>query len=557
MAAPAIRNPILPGFNPDPSICRVGDDYYIATSTFEWYPGVRIHRSRDLRNWQLAGSPLNRPELLNMLGNPDSCGVWAPCLSHCDGLFHLVYTDVKRYDGNFKDTHNYLTTCESVDGEWSDPIHLNSSGFDPSLFHDDDGRKWFLNMVWDHRPGRNRFAGIALQEYSPARQRLVGERRIIFSGTGLGCTEGPHLYKRGGYYYLITAEGGTGYDHAVTMARSRMIDGPYEPDPAGPVVTSRHDPDWPLQRAGHADLVETRVLDRAGAAGARRGASHADLAETREGDLFMVHLASRALPGTRLSPLGRETAIQNLEYTDDGWFRLANGHVLPQIEIQPPALPPGNPADLPEHDDFDGKDLDPDYQWLRTPWPEEFMSLSERPGWLRLYGLESPGSLYRQALVARRLTSLRCRATTCVEFQPGNFQQLAGLIVYYNSSKFHYLYLSTKDGTGRHLGIMSCEADPALGVVHPMGERPVELPQTGRVFLRADIDGPNLVFSWSTDGAGWTALDCTLDMRFLSDEYGGDSRIQFTGTFIGLCCNDLTGARRHADFDFLALGSGP
>ena len=288
MAANAIRNPILPGFNPDPSICRVGDDYYIATSTFEWYPGVRIHRSKDLRNWQLAGCPLDRPALLNMLGNPDSCGVWAPCLSHCDGLFHLVYTDVKRYDGHFKDTHNYLTTCETIDGEWSDPVRLNSSGFDPSLFHDDDGRKWFLNMVWDHRPGHNRFAGIALQEYSPSRQRLVGERRIIFSGTELGCTEAPHLYKQGGNYYLVTAEGGTGYGHAVTMARSRSIDGPYEPDPAGPVLTSRHDPAWPLQRAGHADLVQTR-----------------------QGDWFMVHLASRTLPDTRPALHRRRTASRS------------------------------------------------------------------------------------------------------------------------------------------------------------------------------------------------------------------------------------------------------
>ena len=534
MAATAIRNPILPGFNPDPSICRAGDDYFIATSTFEWYPGVRIHHSRDLLKWRLASCPLDRPELLNMLGNPDSCGVWAPCLSFCDGLFYLVYTDVKRYDGNFKDTHNYLTTCETIDGEWSDPVRLNSSGFDPSLFHDDDGRKWFLNMVWDHRPGHNRFAGIALQEYSPTRQRLVGERRIIFSGTELGCTEAPHLYKQGGHYYLVTAEGGTGYGHAVTMARSRSIDGPYEPDPAGPVLTSRHDPAWPLQRAGHADLVQSR-----------------------QGDWFMVHLASRTLPDTRLSPLGRETAIQHLEYTDDGWFRLANGHVLPQLEIDPRGLPRGNPESVLEHDDFDTRQLDPDYQWLRTPWPGEFMSLSERPGWLRLYGMESPGSLYRQALIARRLTSLRCRATTCVEFQPENFQQLAGLIVYYNSSKFHYLYLSTQSGIGRHLGIMSCEAEPNLEVVYPAADGPVRLPETGRVYLRADIDATDLVFSWSTDGADWNALDCSLDMRFLTDEYGGDSRIQFTGTFIGLCCNDLTGARRHADFDYLQLRSEP
>ena len=163
-----ITNPILPGFNPDPSIVRVGDDYYIATSTFEWYPGVQIHHSKDLKNWRLVSRPLNRAGLLDMRGNPDSGGIWAPCLSYSDGLYWLIYTDVKRLDGNFKDAHNYLTTCETIDGEWSDPVYMNSSGFDPSLFHDDDGRKWFVNMVWDHRHLHNRFGGIYLQEYSPA-----------------------------------------------------------------------------------------------------------------------------------------------------------------------------------------------------------------------------------------------------------------------------------------------------------------------------------------------------------------------------------------------------
>ena len=190
-----IVNPILPGFSPDPSICRVGADYYIATSTFEWYPGVQIHHSTDLKNWRLAARPLNRPALLNMLGTPDSCGIWAPCLSWCDGLFYLVYTDVKRFDGNFKDTHNYLTISETIDGDWSDPVYLNSSGFDPSLFHGDDGRKWLLNMVWDHRAPRRFFRGISLQQYAAAEQRLIGERKFIFEGTELDFTEGPHLYR--------------------------------------------------------------------------------------------------------------------------------------------------------------------------------------------------------------------------------------------------------------------------------------------------------------------------------------------------------------------------
>src|SRR5262249_54574000 len=225
-----IRNPILRGFNPDPSIVRVDDDYYIATSSFEWYPGVQIHHSRDLIHWQLITRPLRRASQLNLLGDPDSCGVWAPCLTYADGLFYLIYTDVKRYGrtsvggtsgASLRDFHNYLVTSETIDGEWSDPIYLNSSGFDPSLFHDDDGRKYLLNMLWDHQPGHNRFTGIVLQEYSHQDQKLVGEAELIFKGTSIGFTEGPHLYKRHGYYYLLTAEGGTGWGHAVTFARSR------------------------------------------------------------------------------------------------------------------------------------------------------------------------------------------------------------------------------------------------------------------------------------------------------------------------------------------------
>ena len=205
-----VENPILRGFHPDPSICRVGDDYYIATSTFEWYHGIRIHHSRDLANWRLAAQPLNRPALLDLEGVPDSCGVWAPCLTWQDGLFYLLYTVVRRFDGNFKDTHNYLATCASVDGDWSVPVFLNSSGFDPSLYHAPDGRKWVLNMIWDHRPDRTFFGGICLQEYAPSERRQVGERALIFEGTEHDCTEGPHLYRYGDNHYLLTAEAGTG-----------------------------------------------------------------------------------------------------------------------------------------------------------------------------------------------------------------------------------------------------------------------------------------------------------------------------------------------------------
>ena len=255
----SITNPILRGFNPDPSIVRVGDDYYVATSTFEWYPGVQIHHSRDLANWQLVARPLRRPAQLDMRGNPDSCGVWAPDLSYADGRFHLTYTDVKRYgrttrsdrtDVSLRDFHNYWVWCDRIDGEWSDPVHVNSSGFDPALFHDDDGRSWLLNMLWDHRPGHKRFAGIVIQQMCLNTGRLLGERHNIFGGSPLGFTEGPHLYKRDGYYHILVAEGGTERNHAVVMARSRSLFGPYDLHPDGPVLTARDQADGPLARAG-------------------------------------------------------------------------------------------------------------------------------------------------------------------------------------------------------------------------------------------------------------------------------------------------------------------
>lgn len=528
-----IKNPILPGFNPDPSICRVGQDYYIATSTFEWYPGVQIYHSRDLSNWTLAATPLNRPDLLDMRGVPDSCGIWAPCLTWADGRFWLVYTVTRRFDGNFKDTPNYLTTCETIDGDWSERVYLNSSGFDPSLFHGDDGRKWLLNMVWDHRPDRTFFRGIVLQEYSFDSQALTGPSRIIFEGTELDCTEGPHLYRRAGWYHLMTAEGGTGYGHAVTTARSKDIWGPYEADPTGPCLTARDRPDAPLQRCGHGSLVETP-----------------------DGDLYLAHLCSRPLPGTRRSPLGRESALQKAVFTEDGWFRLASGTSAPELEVDGPARDASEPSTSPTRDDFDVPTLDPDYQWLRTPSPEDFYSLTERPGFLRLKGRESLGSLFEQALIARRQTDFDYRATTSVDFVPESFQQSAGLVCYYNGHKFHYLYVSTDSAMGRHIGIMSATGAVSLDVVFPIESERIALPERAPVHLRADVRGASLRFSWSLDGTAWNDIPAELDASLLSDEAGKGEGANFTGAFVGLCCQDLTGRGLVADFDYFHYRPG-
>ena len=533
-----IVNPILPGFNPDPSIVRVGGDFYVATSTFEWYPGVQIHHSRDLRHWRLITRPLNRAALLDMRGNPDSGGIWAPCLSWDGELFHLIYTDVKRLEGNFKDSHNYLTTCATIEGEWSDPLYLNSSGFDPSLFHDDNGRKWLVNMVWDGRAHRNRFGGIHLQEYDPGRRELVGDIVNIFKGSYLGFTEAPHLYKRGGWYYLVTAEGGTGYTHAMTVARSRTIDGPYEMDPQGYLLTSKDDRSLGLQRCGHGDLFDTA-----------------------DGETYLVHLCGRPLPGLRRSPLGRETGLQKTRWTEDGWVRLegATGDGLPSMEVAAPSLPEHPwPAAETCHD-FDEPVLPPEFQWLRIPNPEIFMSLEARPGFLRLTGKESLGSWFDQALVARRQEAFRYTAETKLEFSPRNFQQCAGLVCYYNSHKYHYCFVTVDEKGRRYVDIMSCEADPTTASVYPLAEGRLgeeqfdpryQLPDTGPVWLKCDVDGHELIFSWSIDGQAWTELPVILNYSLISDEAGKSEGSSFTGAFVGMACQDLSGQDCPADFDY-------
>jgi xylan 1,4-beta-xylosidase len=504
----AIRNPILPGFNPDPSIVRVGDDYYIATSTFEWYPGVQIYHSRDLVHWRLLTRPLTRASQLNMEGDPDSTGIWAPCLSYADGLFHLIYTDVKRYGRmappglsvSLRDFQNYLVTSPTIDGEWSEPIFMNSSGFDPSLFHDDDGRKWFVNMLWDHRPSQNRFAGIVLQEYSTTERKLIGERVNIFKGTSIGFTEAPHLYKRNGWYYLITAEGGTMWGHAVTLARSRSITGPYELHPDTYILTARDKPHAALQRAGHADLVDTK-----------------------DGRTYMVYLCGRPIPNRGRCVLGRETAIQEMRWGSDDWLYTLDKDATPTVETPAPDLPAHPFPSLPVREDFNGPELPIDFQWLRTPHADQLFSLTARPGHLRLYGRES-----------------------IVDFEPKHFQQAAGLVCYYNLSKYHYFYISHDDTVGRHLRVLTSLPDQvALDVSTAM----IPIP-AGPVKMRVEVDFERLYFGYRIGGGEWQWLPQMFDASILSDEATAPGAPNFTGAFVGVACQDASGTGHHADVDF-------
>ena len=521
-----IKNPILTGFNPDPSMIRVNDDYYIATSTFQWWPGVLIHHSKDLINWHIAARPLDRVSQLDLKGCDDSCGVWAPCLSYHDGIFYLIYTDVKTR-GPIMDVHNYLVTSDSITGPWSEPVYLNSTGFDPSIFHDDDGKHYILNMLCDYRkkePAFGRFAGILLQEYNINEKKLIGKPVNIFRGTQLGYTEGPNMYKHNGYYYLICAEGGTGYNHAATVARAKTILGEYEIHPKNPILTSKDDPALSLQRAGHASIIETK-----------------------NGHFYMAHLASRPITEKRRSVLGRETCLQKFHWGDDNWPYLEGMDNKPKVLVPSPCLPEHKWEQLSKRDDFDSAELRMEYNTLRIPLSEDLCTLKERKGYLRLYGAESLNSKYTQSLVARRQQHFRYTAQTCLEFEPENHLQSAGLIALYDTNAYICLSISYDDAFGKYLSVIERNKD-GLTI-----SEPVAINEYTRCYLKICVDYEKLCFFYSKDGSDWTQTRDTYDASILSDEYNSG---RFTGAYVGICVQDLGGTKKHADFDYFEYEAG-
>ncbi|KAL7779154.1 hypothetical protein CFE70_008657 [Pyrenophora teres f. teres 0-1] len=460
---PLVRNPILPGFNADPSVLRVGND-----------------------------------------------GVWAPCLSHDGNKFWLVYTDVKRKDGSFKDNPNYIVTADCIEGPWSEPFYVNSSGFDPSLFHDDDGKKWF---------------GIRMQQWDPEAGKLVGPWKTIFTGTELDLVEGPHLYKRNGWYYLLTAEGGTAYGHACTLARSRDIWGPYELHPQKYIITSKDAPFAALQRAGHGDIVDTP-----------------------DGKTYVVHLTGRPITQARRCVLGRETAIQEAYWDKDDWLYVKNGPV-PSLYVDLPAERDDGPYWKEQRYEFDNGSLHKDFQWLRTPEPERIFSVKDG---LHLIGRESIGSWFEQSLVARRQTHFSYDAETVVTFSPDDERNYAGLTAYYCRFNFFYLTVTAGSDGQRELLIFSSEASwPNGNLKLPMVE-PVQIPNEGKVRLALSIRGGELQFRYALEGqTSLTKIGPVYDASILSDECGGhQAHGSFTGAFVGLAASDLNGTEKVAKFDY-------
>lgn len=519
MSTRTIHNPILPGFHPDPSAIRVGDTYYIATSTFEWYPGVEIYASNNLADWHLASHPLSRKSQLDLRGEDPSCGVWAPNLSWCDGLFYLVYTDMKQFLFPAKDMHNYLVTAPSIQGPWSEPIRLNSTGFDPALFHDDDGRKYVINLSWDFRKqGHERFGSIQAQEYDPVQHHLVGEPRIILPHHGL--REGSTIYKHDGAYFLMVAHGGTGLDHASLVSRSDSLWGPYEDDPQGFLLTSKYDAFHPLQKAGHSSIIDTP-----------------------DGRFYLVYHCSRPLPNSGRCTLGRETAIQELIWPKGGFPRLKSGGILPALTVEIPCTDPQPCPSTRVSSPFQPNGFAPELFTLRAPLESWQYSLSQRPGFIRLFGAESLFSRFTQSLLARKVSDFCFDARITVEAEPRDFHQMAGLVCMYDQDNFSYVHLTWDERLGRCLKLVHCVNDA-------WNEQAAVAYEGKSATLQVSVREGRMQWYYAGPSGMNNPIGPVLDASVFSDDAIGWSG--FTGMMVGFCCQDLTGARMAADFtDFI------
>ncbi len=537
-----IHNPIIPGFAADPSILRVGEDYYLATSSFEWLPGVAIYHSKDLRHWKLEDYGLKTKEQIDMIGVKPSAGVWAPCLSYneAEKRFYLMYSNVHCKNNWFFDVDNFIITAEDIHGPWSEPIYVNSCGFDYSLFHDTDGRKWIVGKDRDFRNKNIDKRAIILQEIDIANKCLIGKPvQITQGGTERRFVEAPHLYKHNGWYYLMVAEGGTGYGHSVVVLRSRKIDGPYECYEGNPIITS-----WPEDFSASENGTSFYMFDRYNPDSILQKSGHGSLVETQTGEWYVAHLCARPLMPEKLCPLGRETSIQKMMWTEDDRLVMADGSKLAKSDVPAPAIPEHKWEEEPIREDFDGDCVPLIFQAPRTPLTEDWITVKRTPGSLSLRGRESLTSNFFPSIAARRLTAFKARAEVCLDYKPESYHHRAGLTFYYDAADHHYIFKTYEDETDREL----------ISVASMIGKKfieypeVVEVPKGAKVWLRGIFDGHDLQFFYSLDGENFAAIGPKLSTLNLTDEGGSYGR--FTGTYVGMFAQDTQTKSKWADFEW-------
>ncbi|MFF7277122.1 family 43 glycosylhydrolase [Streptomyces griseorubiginosus] len=476
--ARTVSNPVIPGFHPDPSICRVGEDYYLACSSFEYFPGVPLFHSRDLVHWTLIGNALDRPEQLRLPpGAASSGGLYAPTLRHHDGRFWLIVTNVSA-DGNM------LFTATDPAGPWSDPIRLPGvHGIDPDLAWDDDGTC------------RCTVAGVSQYRIDPLTGETIGEPRRLWSGApGAKAPEAPHLYRIGDYWYLLIAEGGTERCHGVSIARGRTPDGPFEPCPDNPVLTHRGT-DHPVQNTGHGDLVQGP-----------------------DGSWWMVFLGVRPQGGTPgWHVLGRETFLAPVTWVDD-WPVV--GEVA--LDMAAPPWPLHEPAVEPVRDDFDSGELA--HGWI-SPRSRStaHCTTGERPGWLTLRARGDSLDDPEVTFLGRRQQHLSCRARVLADPSDGR----GGLAV--RLDERHHYEIETEPGQVRVIARVGTLRTVVASHPTPAGPVVLRVDMTATRKVTDPRQGPDTVTLGVEDADGGYTELAALDGRYLSTEVAGG----FTGRVIG------------------------
>lgn len=543
-----IKNPIIPGMAPDPSIIRVENTYYLATSTFHWMPGIQLYKSTDLVNWTLIDNVLKKDKI-NLQGTNTPGGIWAPHLSYDieTKKYWLAYSHMVNMAGREFSSNSYMMWSEDISGPWSEPIYLTSIGFDPSLFHDEDGRHYAAILEWESREGYQAPGHIVIAEISLENGEVLGQWKRVTQGfTTRGCAEAPQIYKHAGYYYLLLASGGTGYAHGVEIGRSKSIMGPYEPHPTGePIITSspRHlfslgDPD-----AGHFEMYNPNSLIQK--------AGHGSLVDTPTGEWYITHLMSRPLPGTLLNPLGRETSIQKMRWNNDNWLEMEDGSNLAKIEVE--GISGIEDLKLLNHDVQECFEASKYSNQFMTPYQAqtiEWVNTTERPGFLRIYGGDSFFSQVNPSIMATRATSFLYEIDTKVIFNPNHYSETAGVGLYYDSNNWVYLHITYSEITkGPVLSVLQAKLGERKEIFQPI----IEVP-SGTVELKIIYNmGFAEMYFRLVDQEEWQLVMEKIDVTYLSDEgvNGESGEIGgFTGLFNFIGTVDAHQHDSFADFQF-------
>lgn len=503
------HNPVLAGFYPDPSICRVGDDYYLVTSSFSWFPGVPIFHSRDLTHWTQIGSVLDRPSQLPLDSAGVSRGIFAPTIRHHDGVFYMITTLIDR-GGSF------IVTATDPAGPWSEPNYLGFDGIDPDIFFDSDGRAWVVNNgPPDETPRYDGHRAIWIQEYDLTRKAMVGERSVIVNG-GVDISkkpvwiEAPHLLRVNGWYYLIAAEGGTAENHSEVVLRSKAIRGPYIPYAGNPILTQRHldaSRPNPVTSTGHADFVQTPA-----------------------GDWWAVFLGTRPYRGDFYNT-GRETFLLPVDWSGE-WPVILRGNATVPYTARRPALPLQPAAPIPlsgnftYRDEFADSTLRRDWELLRTP-RESWYTLANGALTLRARPVPIDGN-QQPSFIARRQQHLTMTATTAMRYAPQHDGDRAGLVAFQNERYYFFVGLAREEG--KDVLVLE-QGDPDSTSKAPKRIATVPRPAgaSDTTYLRIAANGDRYSVSFAVTPDNWTALGPDLDGTLLSTKVAGG----FVGTMIG------------------------